>query len=343
VATYKRATLLFSDLDRLKRLLEQRERPVQFIFSGKAHPADQPAKELIRAMIQRMKDDPFRHRMVFLEDYEIPVAKHLVTGVDVWLNNPQRPKEASGTSGMKVVPNGGLNLSILDGWWAEGYRPGLGWAIGNGEDHHEGSDGVEANALYDALESQVLPLFFDRDARGVPAQWVRMMKASMKLLGPRFSTDRMVHEYVDRFYLPTAARFSDRTARGAEPMHELVAWKQKLRQSWRDVRVVQVLAPDDHSALIGAPFEIRARVALAGLGPEDVDVQLYHGALDAKEELHEAHALSMAHAGFSDGVHEYACRVPFARSGRVGYTVRVIPRHPGVLVPNELTAIRWAD
>jgi starch phosphorylase len=343
VATYKRATLLFTDLDRLQRLLESRDRPVQFVFSGKAHPADQPAKELIRAMIQRMKDEPFRHRMVFLEDYEIPVAKHLITGVDVWLNNPQRPKEASGTSGMKVVPNGGLNLSILDGWWAEGYRPGLGWAIGNGEDHREGVDPIEANALYDVLESQVVPMFFDRDARGVPAGWVRMMKASMKELGPRFSTDRMVHEYVERFYLPTAGRFTERTAHGVGPMQELVAWKQKLRQVWHDVRVVQLITPDDHSALIGQPFELRARVALAGLGPEDVDVQLYHGAIDAKEEVHGATTLSMALAGVADGLHDYTCRVPFSHAGRVGYTVRVVPRHPGVLVPNELTAIRWAD
>lgn len=342
-ATYKRATLLFSNLERLKRIITNADRPVQFIFAGKAHPADYPAKELIKYIASCLKDETFGRAIVFLEDYEIPVAKHMVTGVDVWLNTPMRPKEASGTSGMKVVANGGLNLSILDGWWAEGYEPGLGWAIGTGEDYAEGIDQVEANALYDLLETQVVPTFYEKDARGVPREWVKMMKASMRALAPVFATDRMVREYVDRFYLSTAERYLDRSSSEQARMEQIVGWKSKVRRGFKDVRVQEIIAPKGSSATLGEPFAIRARIRLGSVAPEDVDVQLYHGALDARDEIHGAATISMRHIGASDGVHEYTCEVPFRASGRFGYTVRVIPRHPAVLIPNELTAIRWAD
>lgn len=341
-ATYKRATLLFQDLERLKRILSQAHRPVQFIFSGKAHPADQPAKEYIKLVASKLKDSTFGRAIVFLEDYEIPVARMLVSGVDVWLNTPQRPKEASGTSGMKVVPNGGLNLSILDGWWAEGYEPGVGWAIGSGEDHSEGSDLVEANALYDLLENHVVPLYYERDTRGCPAGWVQTMKTSIKKLAARFSTDRMVREYGERFYLPAADMYMSRSSGPRESVESVVGWKQKVRTSWHDVRVLDVKA-NAGEARIGEPLTIRTWLRLGALGPEDVDVQLYHGALDAKDEIHGAQTISMRHQHYQDGVHEFVCDVPFRTSGRFGYTVRVVPRHESVLIPNELTRIRWAD
>lgn len=202
---------------------------------------------------------------------------------------------------------------------------------------------MEANALYDLLESSVVPTFYERNRRDVPGAWVRMMKASMKKLAPRFCTDRMVAEYVERFYLASAARFSTRRAGAHDLTPELVAWKQRVVEHWRDVRVEAIEAAGPGAVKMGQPLSIEARVALGALRPEDVDVQLYHGLLDAKEELHDAQAVSMAHAGGGDGLSVYRCEVPFRRSGRHGYTVRVIPRHPGVLIPNELTSIRWAE
>jgi starch phosphorylase len=341
-ATYKRATLLFSDPERLARLISNIDRPVQLIFSGKAHPADIPAKEFIKLIASKLKDPTFARSILFLEDYEIPVAKHLVRGVDVWLNNPQRPKEASGTSGMKVVPNGGLNCSVLDGWWAEGYRPGLGWAIGNGEDWDASRDAVEANVLYDLLETQIVPIFYERDPRGVPHEWVAMMKQSMKLLTAQYSTDRMVVEYVDRFYLPTARRVRARLGGDLATAEALVAWKKKVQRCWHQLRVLDIHSSPSE-ARIGEPYVINARLRLGELAPEDVDVQLYHGALDARDEIHDAATVSMEHVGFAEDVHSYTCRVPFKTSGRYGYTVRVIPNHSDVLIPNELEIIRWAD
>lgn len=339
VATYKRATLLFGDLERLRALIGGKDRPVQFIFAGKAHPADTPAKEFIKEITKKIKDPALARSIVFLEDYEIPVAKVLVQGVDVWLNTPQRPREASGTSGMKVVPNGGLNLSILDGWWAEGYTPGVGWAIGSGEDYQEGRDPIEANALYTLLESEVVPLFFQRDSRGCPIEWVKMIKASMKRLAAQFSTERMVTEYVERFYLPTARRF--RTI-SAEPrgVDDIASWKRRLREHWHEIQILDVNAPP--GADTGAPFQISSRVRLGSIPPSDVDVQVYFGLLDARDELHEVTTTSMSHIGGADGSHSYGATVPFPSSGRYGYTVRVIPKHPLVLVPHELALIRWA-
>jgi glycogen phosphorylase len=342
VATYKRATLLFSDMQRLRALVTSKARPVQFIFSGKAHPADTPAKEFIKEIASRIKDPDFARSIVFLEDYEIPVAKHLIQGVDIWLNTPQRPREASGTSGMKVVPNGGLNLSILDGWWAEGYSPEVGWAIGSGEDYEEGRDAVEAKLLYSMLESDVVPLFFERDTRGCPVGWVDAMKASIKKLSPLFSSDRMVSEYVERFYLPTARRFRVLSAGEIKNIEEIAGWKRKLRDHWQEVQVLEVGAPGGLDAQIGRPFQISARVKLGAISPNDVDVQVYHGALDARDELHDVQVSSMSHQEGADGVHRYVSNVPFQTSGRYGYTVRVIPKHDKVLVPNEVQLIRWA-
>ncbi len=341
-ATYKRATLLFSDPERLKRLLTAPGRPVQFIFSGKAHPADEPAKEFIKRIASTLKDPTFGSRIIFLEDYEIPVAKQLVRGVDVWLNNPQRPREASGTSGMKLSCNGGLNCSILDGWWAEGYEPDVGWAIGTGEDWVDGRDPVEASALYDVLETQVVPLFYQRDSRGVPVDWVRMMKGAMTKLVARFSTDRMVKEYCERFYVPIAARFRRGMADSNARTEAVVAWKDKVRDCWHGVEVVEIIA-SDADAHIGEPFRIEAKVRLGGLGVEDVAVQLYRGSLDAKDEIHDPKTTDMTCEGDADGLFRFACSVPFENSGRYGYTVRVVPRHPDVLIPNELTKIRWAS
>lgn len=341
-ATYKRATLLFSDLDRLLKMLHDSERPVQFIFSGKAHPADLPAKEFIKKIANTLKDERFAHTIVFLEDYDIDVARRMVQGVDVWLNNPQRPREASGTSGMKLVPNGGLNCSILDGWWAEAYDPEVGWAIGGGEDYGPDRDPIEANALYDVLENQVIPAFYgERDDRGVPRRWVHMMKTGMKRLAAQFSTDRMVRQYVDELYIPAAAHFSERVNGDIETTRAITAWKRKVSVHWPEVRITHVEGVG-RSTRVGDSYEVRAEVRLGHLAPEEVQVQVYHGPVDARAALVGAEAQPMERVGETDGSHVYRARVPIRRTGRHGFTVRVVPYHPKVFVPNEITEIRWA-
>jgi len=342
-ATYKRATLLFSDRERLLRILHDAERPVQFIFSGKAHPADLPAKEFIKKIANTLKDERFGHAIVFLEDYDIDVARRMVQGVDVWLNNPQRPREASGTSGMKLIPNGGLNCSILDGWWAEAYDPEVGWAIGNGEDYEPDRDPIEANALYDVIENQVVPTFYgDRDSRGVPRRWVKMMKTGMQRLAAEFSTDRMVRDYVDNFYLPAAAHFLERIAGDRETTEAIAGWKRKIATHWPEVQISHVEGGAS-STRVGDAFEVNAFVRLGHLAPDDVQVQVYLGPVDAKAELEKAEAVAMDQVEESNGTYRYRAQVPINRSGRHGYTVRIVPHHPKVMVPHEITDIRWAS
>jgi glycogen phosphorylase len=231
-------------------------------------------------------------------------------------------------------------MSILDGWWAEGYAPGVGWAIGHGEDYEEGRDAVEANLMFTLLETEVTPMFFERDSRDCPTGWVKMMKASIKRLASWFSTDRMVGEYVDRFYIPTARRYKSISQEAR--IEEVALWKRKVRQYWPEVQVLDISAPVGADADMGQPYPVNARVRLGNLAPIDVEVQLYQGTLDAKDELHDASTVAMNHLGGADGVHNYTCNVPFKNSGRHGYTVRVIPKHERVLIPHELTLIRWA-
>ncbi|HJL43504.1 MAG TPA: alpha-glucan family phosphorylase [Myxococcales bacterium LLY-WYZ-16_1] len=340
-ATYKRATLLLSDPDRLLRLISASERPIQFIFSGKAHPADHPAKEYIQKIANTVKDRRFGNSIVFIEDYDIDIARRMVQGVDLWLNNPQRPREASGTSGMKLIPNGGLNCSILDGWWAEGYDPQWGWAIGNGEPHTPDRDSIEASALYDVFESQVVPTFYDRDARQLPRRWIRMMKAQMKALAGRFNTDRMVQEYANRFYLPAARHYLGLSQCERSETEEIAGWKKKVRHLWHDIRIEDVRA-ESEVLRVGDRLEVTARVHLNGLCPSEVRVQVYHGQVDARDEVRHALTETMSHQGEQDGLQLYRARVPCEGTGRHGFTVRVIPHHPKVVVPNELTQIRWA-
>ena len=231
-ATYKRATLLFSDPDRLARLLTKKGCPVQILFSGKAHPKDHPGKELIQRIVTLAREEPFRRSIVFLEDYDMAITRTMVQGSDVWLNTPRRPREASGTSGMKAAVNGCLNVSILDGWWDEAYEPELGWAIGSGETYEDDAyqDAVEADNLYDLLEHDVIPLFYQRSTEGLPLKWIRRMKGSASEYAARFNAHRMVREYYDRAYELAARQFAEFTSNGKHRARELAAWSERMRQ-----------------------------------------------------------------------------------------------------------------
>jgi starch phosphorylase len=275
-ATYKRATLVFHDEERLARLFRDPDHPIQMIFAGKAHPQDEGGKRLIARIVELSRQEPFRHRLVFLEDYGMAAARYLVQGCDVWLNTPRRPREACGTSGMKATANGGLNLSILDGWWAEAYDPQLGWAIGRGEtyDDPERQDEVESEALYELLEREVIPLFYKRGGNGQPSPWIKRMKTSIHELCSVYNTHRMVREYTERLYLPASDHAYELTADGMERARALAAWKTHLGQNWPKVEIVAAKVAPTKDLQVGDEISAQAWVHLGDLSPEDVQVAL---------------------------------------------------------------------
>ncbi|PKN56924.1 MAG: alpha-glucan phosphorylase [Deltaproteobacteria bacterium HGW-Deltaproteobacteria-14] len=329
-ATYKRATLLFRERDRIRALLTNERRPVQFVFAGKAHPQDDPAKELIKELVHFARDPAIRRHIVFVEEYDMGVARHLVQGVDVWLNNPRRPKEASGTSGMKVVPNGGLNLSVLDGWWAEAYDGLNGWAIGAGEvyDDVEQGDEIESRILLNLLEDQVLPEFYGRGPDGLPRRWIARMKHSMKGLSSFFSTDRMVLEYAEKLYLPaTRAGLADAASDHAVA-REVAARVGRLETGWGQVRIgdVQVNAPYDLT--IGEAVTLEAPVFLGDLAADDVIVEVVGGRVDSDRQVVDGITAPMQRhdEGDIDGWYRYHGTWTPQETGHSGCTLRVRPR-----------------
>jgi starch phosphorylase len=343
-ATYKRATLLLSQPERLKALLLSGDRPVQLVFSGKAHPADDKGKEMIRQIVAFGSDIAVRHRFVFVEDYDIAVARQLLQGSDVWLNNPRRPQEACGTSGMKAALNGGLNLSILDGWWDEMFDGENGWAISSAEhiEDLERRDELEANSLFELLERQVVPQFYERWEGPVPRRWVRRVKASLASLGPQVVAARMVRDYTQELYEPTAARTdllgSDEHARAKA----LAEWKARVLEAWRAVHVDRV-DTDAGVAEMGATRTVDAVVALGTLTAADVEVQLIHGPVGQGDDLAESTVTAMEEAGPVDDQHvRYRGSLTCDTAGRYGFTVRVVPCHPDLVTWSELGRTAWA-
>jgi starch phosphorylase len=341
-ATYKRGTLLLRDMERIKKILLHATMPVQIIFAGKAHPKDTEGKEFIKKLFISCLQEDLRRHIVFVEDYDIQVARYLVHGVDVWLNNPRRPYEASGTSGMKVLANGGLNMSILDGWWVEGYRPETGWAIGAGEEYDDQNyqDYVESNAIYNLLENEVVPLFYRRDEDGLPRGWIAKVKNSMRLLCPAFSCTRMLNEYAEQFYLPVSRFYARMTANSLERAKQLARWKQSLQNNWPQVRI-EGLAARDGAPCVGQGLEVRARVRLGAIEPKDVSVELYFGPLNAERQITDPRSVPMKWQGNEDGVHNYVGVIPCERSGLHGYTVRAVPAHPDAVQIATTGLITW--
>ncbi len=344
-AAYKRATLLFRQLDRLSKILNDRARPVQIIISGKAHPKDNQGKELIREIVHIAGQEEFRRKIVFLEDYDMVVARYLVRGADLWLTTPRRPLEASGTSGMKVAFNGGLNLSVMDGWWDEAYDPSFGWAIGRGEDYQdqEYQDEVEANAVYKLLETEIVPLFYERDANGLPRGWIARMKNSLRALCPVFNTNRMVQEYSEELYAPCIERSGRLTVEGAARAKALANWKAELRERWPETRIQRVEAEAPSEVAVGALVEVRAEVHLGAVRPEDVTVELYHGQVDANQEIQGGAAIPMVCVERNgDGDYAYGGSIPCPASGLHGYAVRILPKNEDLSNPFEPGLILWA-
>jgi starch phosphorylase len=347
-ATYKRAALLFRDLERLASIVDNKDRPVQLIFAGKAHPRDNPGKELIRQIIRHARRAGFRNRIVFIEDYDMVVARYLVQGVDVWLNTPRRPHEASGTSGMKATANGALNLSVLDGWWDEGYTPETGWAIGRGEEYGDDQaayqDEVEANAIYDLLEKEIVPLFYERGRDGLPRGWIAKMKAAMRDHAGVFNTNRMVRDYTDLCYEPSAGRSERLADNGKARARALAAWKAGFRQQWGKVRIERVWADaaEGHELKVGDQLQVQARVHLDELKPTDVAVELFYGPLNAEGLIVQGQVLSTLIAQSKGmGTFVFAGGITCQTSGRHGYALRIVPHHEDLGNPFEMGLILW--
>ncbi|MEU5100166.1 glycosyltransferase family 1 protein [Streptomyces sp. NPDC020996] len=330
VPSYKRLTLMLRDRDRLTELLLHPERPVQIVVAGKAHPADDGGKRLVQELV-RFADDPrVRHRIVFLPDYGMAMAQKLYPGCDVWLNNPLRPLEACGTSGMKAALNGCLNLSVLDGWWDEWYQPDFGWAIPTADGaamDADRRDDIEAAALYDLLEQRVAPRFYERGQNGLPDRWIEMVRQTLTLLGPKVLAGRMVREYVDRLYTPAAHAHRAMTPDAAR---ELAAWKARVRGAWHGVAVDHVEASAaTATAQLGTTLGLRVRVRLGELSPDDVEVQAVSGRVDSQDRITDAASVPLKPAGSQDPEGRWIYEGPLSldRTGPYGYTVRILPTH----------------
>jgi starch phosphorylase len=333
---YKRPNLLLHDADRLARILSHSQRPVQLIVAGKAHPNDAEGKQLIHAFTSFAGRSDIWNRVVFLEDYDMALAQHLVAGIDVWINTPRRPMEACGTSGMKILVNGGLNLSELDGWWAEAYQPDVGWAIGDNQEHYGLTyNGIEASRLYSILEQEVIPEFYERDRRGMPQKWLKRIRTSMARLTPQFSSNRMVREYVERIYLPASAALRRRSDNHAKLARDLEAWHSQLRESWGSVRF-----GDMRMIQIEDRWHVETEVYVGELKSDHVEVQLYADPLgDAKVPTCVAMSQQDAIPGAVNGF-IYTAECSASRPAD-HYTPRIVPFHPDALIPLEEPLIVW--
>lgn len=348
-ATYKRANLLLQDKERLLRLITNKSRPIQFIFAGKAHPQDNEGKRLIQELIEFCRREECRHKMVFIEDYDMEIAQHMVQGCDVWLNTPRRPLEACGTSGMKALVNGVLNLSTLDGWWDEAYRPdnSVGWAIGQGEEYEDPGyqDFVESQTLYNILENEVLHDFYDRAAAGMPRTWLRKMKLSIKDLVAIYNSHRMVEDYANHAYIPAFENFKLLEKDGFQPAKELAAWRMQLMTKWSSLQIRNVTYEVPQKQLVvGDSLHVEAEVFLNGISTEHVRVEIYCGTVghDGKFFNRRYAPMEPIDTPTADGWIRYKGEAQPGQAGRFGYTVRIMPRHTLLLDPHSLGLICWA-
>jgi starch phosphorylase len=345
-ASYKRGALLLRDQNRLRAMLENTKQPIQFVFAGKAHPADHEGKELIKTIVNFARDPAVRRRIVFIENYDINIARYLVQGVDVWLNTPRRGMEASGTSGMKAAVNGVPNCSILDGWWVEGYAldPNVGWAIGRGESYTDGNvqDQIESQALYDILEKQIVPLFYKRGVDNMPREWIGRMKTCMRRLAPVFNTNRMVCDYAEKFYVPASKRGESLAADGLARAVALAHAKDNLRRRWNDIKVVGVHASGNGHFKVGDTMTVEALVDLPGINPQDLAVQLYAGPISAVGRIERPQTRPMGYSKeLAPHRHLFTGTIECRTSGRQGFAIRILPGHKDMASPFEPGLITW--
>lgn len=346
-ATYKRANLILRDPERLASILCNPERPVQLIIAGKAHPKDEEGKKLIQDLIAAAKDEHLRKHIVFLENYDMNIARYMVEGCDVWLNNPRRPLEASGTSGMKVIANGGLNFSVLDGWWDEAYDREVGWRIGSGEEYNDldYQDEVESRLIYETMEKEIVPLFYERSDDKLPRGWIGKMKASMEKLAPVYNTHRMVEEYATKFYFPSYERRRALMDSEWKLGKEFAAWERKVINNWNKLNFVNISQEHKNGDLkVGACYAISAEVSLGELTPEDVTVQIYYGKVGEKKAAEESSFVNMDFDSENQKNKSYIYKgeIPCDKTGQFGFTLRILPKNELLVNPFEMGLIHWA-
>ena len=344
-ATYKRADLILRDSDRLRGLLTDPDKPVQIIFAGKAHPQDNAGKELIRQIVRYASDPELRNHVVFIEDYDINVARYLVQGVDVWLSTPRRPLEASATSGMKAVANGGINIGTLDGWWAECCSPDVGWAIGVGKvyDNLEEQDAFESESLYHNLEDEVVPLFYDRDRTDLPCKWISMMKRSMIKLGGYFNTNRMLMEYCENYYVPAHRSVQRLLENDARKAGELALWREKVLDKWDAVSIKTDPVNTENEPETGENIQVTVTARLNGLPPDEVAVELMYGLMDTDGNIADGQVVLASFVGDNDGEGLFSGTIPCETAGRMGFAARIRPHHPDSVHPFTPLLLKWEE
>jgi starch phosphorylase len=344
-ATYKRGNLLLRDPERLLRLVRDNDRPVQLIFAGKAHPHDMPGKDLIRDIIHFAEKYDVTNRIVFVENYDISVAKYLTSGGDVWLNTPRRPMEASGTSGMKAAMNGVLNCSILDGWWDEAYNAQVGWAIGHGEQYNDErlQDDVESKALYDLLEREIVPIFYARGRDGLPREWIKMMKDCMKQIGQSMASHRMLMDYSNMFYFPALKNSRRFTKDNYAEAKSLASYFSKLQQSWSNLKIVKIESNAKPVMQRGDMMTVTAYLDLGSILPNDLLVELYHGTVsNQNKDITAARKTEMKWLKSEGNLNLYQVRIECVDTGMQGHTVRIMPKHDALVHPYRPGLIKWA-
>jgi len=321
--------------------------PVQFIIAGKAHPQDEAGKKLIQELVATSKDPNFRKKIVFLENYDMNIARYMVEGCDIWLNNPRRPLEASGTSGMKVIANGGLNFSILDGWWDEAYQREFGWKIGNAEEYEnlDYQDEVESRLIYETLEKEIVTTFYDRSEDKLPRKWIKMMKASMSNLGPVFNTNRMVSQYNDNYYMKSLDRRKFILENDWEEAKKFTKWKSHLIKNWKTIKFVSVSEENEKTEMkVDSTYKLTCEIDLGKLGPDDIDVQIYYGKVDNRFETNANNYVVMDFVGTNgeNNLHTFSGEIKCKLTGNFGYTLRILPKHELLHNAFELNLIHWA-
>jgi glycogen phosphorylase len=346
-ATYKRANLILSDIKRIIEIMSNKKQPVQFIFAGKAHPKDVEGKKIIQEIVQFCRKEECRHHFVFIEDYDMEIARYMLQGCDVWLNNPRRPLEACGTSGMKAVSNGVLNFSVLDGWWDEAYTSDnrYGWSIGDGEEYEdqEYQNLVESHYLYNVLERDIIPTFYNRSHGNMPVEWIRKMKNGLRNLSPAFSSHRMVEDYAQKAYLPAYQNFVKLEKNEFEQAKNLASWRMDLMTKWGDVKIRNVRASEKDGLYSGDQLMVSAEVFVNGLLPENIRVEIYSGAVDINGNFVNRNTVCMDKKDtLEDNWILYEGKIKAVATGRFGYTVRILPHHPLLLDPHCLGLIHWA-
>ena len=346
-ATYKRANLIFRNVERIKRILNRPDMPVQIIFAGKAHPADKPAHEVIKNINDITRQEGFTGRVILVENYNMTLARNLVQGVDIWLNNPRRPLEASGTSGQKVCINGVINFSVLDGWWCEGYNGRNGWAIGDDTfyDNEYFQDNADSDSIFETLEKHIVPLFYDKNEKGIPAKWVAVMKESIKSLTPQFSTHRMVQEYTSKMYIPSMERGDKIHVGNYEFASKLADWKAHIERNWPQVQIMAEKSMNmlkEQRSISGEPVTLTAIAALGQIEPESVKVELYCGSI-GEDGLIENPLISEMKVieKLDSGTYRYSTEIRLIEGGEYGYTFRMIPYNPDLINKFDMGLIRW--